>query len=226
MAALRDRLPAAHRVRARRTTCRSSPRTCRDAIASDVAQERACRRSTSLAADRAFAARELQCPTSGDYYERFVEAMGGHAGANAELLLRAVREGRDDGGVGRRGVPEELDRHASPSSTSTARSTATSARAPPRARAAGCPAAASRSSSMLPVDDLDVAKPDDDDLKRADYLVYTIGKVSGRSAPIYRSRSGISAMTYVITAIAADERAISSGSILSIVSAGVWWIRK
>ena len=30
--------------------------------------------------------------------------------------------------------------------------------------------------SMLPVDDLDTTKPDDDDFKRADYLVFTIGK--------------------------------------------------
>jgi hypothetical protein len=44
--------------------------------------------------------------------------------------------------------------------------------------------------------------------------------------PVYRNLSGISATTYVITAIAAEARATSMGSILSIVSAGVWWIRK
>src|SRR6266511_3075033 len=31
-----------------------------------------------LGADRRLAARELQCPASGSYYDRFVEAMGGH----------------------------------------------------------------------------------------------------------------------------------------------------
>ena len=32
--------------------------------------------------------------------------------------------------------------------------------------------------SILPVSDIDAAKPSDSDLKRADYLLYTIGKKS------------------------------------------------
>jgi len=42
----------------------------------------------------------------------------------------------------------------------------------------------------------------------------------------YRNRSGISAITYVMTAMAAEACETSSGSILSTVSAAVWWIRK
>ena len=48
----------------------------------------------------------------------------------------------------------------------------------------------------------------------------------GRRLLTYFNLSGISAITYAITAIAADARDMSIGSILSIVSACVWWIRK
>ena len=40
-----------------------------------------------LGADRRLAARDLQCPTSGNYYDRFVEAMGGHAGATPNFYF-------------------------------------------------------------------------------------------------------------------------------------------
>src|SRR5690349_10664227 len=46
-------------------------------------------------------------------------------------------------------------------------------------------------------------------------------------APVYSpSRCGRSATTYAMTATAAAHFAISTGSILSTVSAGVWWMRK
>src|SRR5438067_36628 len=40
-----------------------------------------------LGADRRLAARDLQCPTEGSYYDRFVEAMGGHSGATANFYF-------------------------------------------------------------------------------------------------------------------------------------------
>ena len=60
-----------------------------------------------------------------------------------------------------------------PSSTSTARSTATSATAPPSASGAASPDAASPSSRCCRSTDLDALAPAGEDLKRADYLVYT-----------------------------------------------------
>ena len=81
--------------------------------APDRVRRRAERASASidkLGGDRGLAARELSCPTSGSYFDRFAEAMGGHAGADDQLLLRPVREGRDDGGGGRRRVRETTGR--------------------------------------------------------------------------------------------------------------------
>ena len=95
--------------------------------------------------DRAFAAREVLCPTSGDYYQRFGEAMGGHEGANPNFYFaQCVKDETMGESVARRS--RRTPRAASPSSTSTARSTAISAKAPPTAPAAACPAAASPSS--------------------------------------------------------------------------------
>ena len=60
-----------------RTTCRSSPRTCRG-TSRPTCHEAGSASSTASARDRRLAARELQCPTTGEYYDRFLEAMGGH----------------------------------------------------------------------------------------------------------------------------------------------------
>ncbi len=48
--------------------------------------------------------------------------------------------------------------------------------------------------SVLPVKDLDTLAPAGDDLKRADYLLYTIA-AEARSSLAYFNRSGMSAIT-------------------------------
>jgi len=125
--------------------------------------------------DRAFAAREVQCPTSGDYYQRFGEAMGGHEGANAnfyfaqcvkdETMGESVATAFQKNATGRVTIVHVNGAFHSDFGEGTADS---ARRRMPGRRIAVV--------SMLPVDDLDTAKPDDDDFKRADYLVFTIGK--------------------------------------------------
>ena len=125
--------------------------------------------------DRAFAAREVQCPTSGDYYQRFGEAMGGHEGANAnfyfaqcvkdETMGESVATAFQKNATGRVTIVHVNGAFHSDFGEGTA--DAARRRMPGRRIAVV---------SMLPVDDLDTTKPDDDDFKRADYLVYTIGK--------------------------------------------------
>ena len=125
--------------------------------------------------DRAFAAREVLCPTSGDYYQRFGEAMGGHEGANAnfyfaqcvkdETMGESVATAFQKNATGRVTIVHVNGAFHSDFGEGTADS---ARRRMPGRRIAVV--------SMLPVDDLDTAKPDDDDFKRADYLVFTIGK--------------------------------------------------
>jgi len=125
--------------------------------------------------DRTFAAREVQCPTSGDYYQRFGEAMGGHEGANAnfyfaqcvkdETMGESVATAFQKNATGRVTIVHVNGAFHSDFGEGTADS---ARRRMPGRRIAVV--------SMLPVDDLDTAKPDDDDFKRADYLVFTIGK--------------------------------------------------
>jgi uncharacterized iron-regulated protein len=125
--------------------------------------------------DRAFAAREVQCPTSGDYYQRFGEAMGGHEGANAnfyfaqcvkdETMGESVATAFQKNATGRVTIVHVNGAFHSDFGEGTADS---ARRRMPGRRVAVV--------SMLPVDDLDTAQPDDDDFKRADYLVFTIGK--------------------------------------------------
>jgi len=125
--------------------------------------------------DRAFVAREVQCPTSGDYYQRFGEAMGGHEGANAnfyfaqcvkdETMGESVATAFQKNATGRVTIVHVNGAFHSDFGEGTADS---ARRRMPGRRIAVV--------SMLPVDDLDTTKPDDDDFKRADYLVFTIGK--------------------------------------------------
>ena len=125
--------------------------------------------------DRTFAAREVQCPTSGDYYQRFGEAMGGHEGANAnfyfaqcvkdETMGESVATAFQKNATGRVTIVHVNGAFHSDFGEGTADS---ARRRMPGRRIAVV--------SMLPVDDLDTTKPDDDDFKRADYLVFTIGK--------------------------------------------------
>jgi uncharacterized iron-regulated protein len=128
-----------------------------------------------LGGDRTLAARELQCPTTGDYYKRFGDAMGGHEGANAnfyfaqcvkdETMGESVADAFQKNSIGRVVIVHVNGAFHSDFSEGTADS---ARRRMPGRRIAVV--------SMMPVDDLDTTRPDDDDFKRADYLVFTLGK--------------------------------------------------
>jgi len=144
-------------------------------IASDVSKNGMPAIEKLNADDRAFAAREVQCPTSGDYYQRFGEAMGGHEGSNAnfyfaqcvkdETMGESVATAFQKNAAGRVTIVHVNGAFHSDFGEGTADS---ARRRMPGRRIAVV--------SMIPVDDLDTTKPDDDDFKRADYLVFTIGK--------------------------------------------------
>lgn len=127
----------------------------------------------ALAADRSLVAKDLTCPTSGSYYERFVAAMGGHEGANPNFYFaQCVKDetmGEAVAGAFSKATERVTIVHFNGSFHSDyGEGTAESA----RRRMPGRRIAVV---SMLPVSDIDHAKPDDDDLKRADYLVFTVG---------------------------------------------------
>src|SRR5215204_65240 len=126
----------------------------------------------ALGADRGLAARELNCPTSGSYYDRFAAAMGGHAGAAPNFYFAQCLKDETMGEA----VADAFNRttgrvtivHVNGSFHSDfGEGTAASA----RRRMPGRRIAVV---SMLPVQDIDAATPDADDLKRADYLVFTV----------------------------------------------------
>lgn len=126
-----------------------------------------------LGADRRLAARELQCPVSGSYYDRFAAAMGNHAGASPNFYFAQCVKDETMG----ESVAETF--HKSPGRLTIVHfdgafhsdfgeGTAESA----RRRMPGRRIAVV---SILPVTDLDSARPAETDLKRADYLLYTVG---------------------------------------------------
>jgi uncharacterized iron-regulated protein len=141
-------------------------------IASDVGKK-GMSAVDSLGADRALAAKELTCPTSGSYYERFVAAMGGHDGANPNFYFAQCVKDETMGEAVAEAFSKATERvtivHINGAFHSDyGEGTAASA----RRRMPGRRIAVV---SMLPVSDIDREKPDDDDLKRADYLVLTVG---------------------------------------------------
>ncbi len=140
-------------------------------IASDVS-ETGMSVVEGLGSDRRLASRELQCPASGDYYDRFVAAMGGHQGATPNFYLaqclrdetmgESVAEAFQKNAVGRVTIVHVNGAFHSDFGEGAADSA--------RRRLPGRRIAVV---SLLPVEDLDALKPADTDLKRADYLVYT-----------------------------------------------------
>lgn len=138
----------------------------------------------ALGNDRQLAARDLPCATSGDYYNRFIEQMGGHPAAGdsksaetgarndrfylaqcvkdetmAESVAEAFRAARD---------PRTTIVHfngAFHSDYGEGAAEGTRRRLPGRRVAV---------ISMIPVDDMDTIAPGEDDLKQADYLVFTV----------------------------------------------------
>jgi uncharacterized iron-regulated protein len=124
-----------------------------------------------LGEDRKLAAREPQCPASGSYFDRFTAAMGGHAGASPNFYyaqcLKDETMGEAVADVFHAATGRLVVVHVNGAFHSDfAEGSAESA----RRRMPGRRVAVV---SMLPVDDLDARQPDDDDLRRADYLVFT-----------------------------------------------------
>ena len=123
--------------------------------------------------DRAFAAREVLCPTSGDYYQRFGEAMGGHEGANAnfyfaqcvkdETMGESVATAFQKNATGRVTIVHVNGAFHSDYGQGTAE--AARRRLPGRRIAVV---------TIVPVGDLDREQPDDERQKSGDYVVYTI----------------------------------------------------
>ena len=128
----------------------------------------------SLGRDRRLAARELQCPTNGSYYDRFIATMGGHAGVTSNFYLAQCVKDETMGEsvaetfhktTGRVAIVHFDGAFHSDFGEGSAES---ARRRMPGRRIAVV--------SILPIADIDAAKPADGDLKRADYLVYTVGR--------------------------------------------------
>jgi uncharacterized iron-regulated protein len=127
----------------------------------------------SLGADRGLAASELPCPATGSYYDRFVAAMGAHAGATPNFYFAQCVKDETMGESVARTFHETIGRvaivhfdGAFHSDFGEGTADAARRRMPGRRIAVV---------SILPVGDIDAAKPSDPDLKRADYLVFTVG---------------------------------------------------
>lgn len=125
-------------------------------------------------ADRAFASKELECPAKGDYYDRFIAAMGNHAGSSPNFYFAQCVKDETMG----ESVADAF--HKTPGRVTIVHVNGAfhsdfglGAAESARRRMPGRRIAIV---SVLPVQDIDAAKPADDDLKRADYLLYTVGK--------------------------------------------------
>ena len=125
-----------------------------------------------LGADRAFAAREMHCPTSGAYYDRFTAAMGNHAGAGSNFYFAQCVKDETMG-----------ESVADAFKTTTGRVTIVHVNGAFHSDFGGGAAESARRRmpgrriavvTVLPVADLDTLKPEGDDLDRADYLLYTL----------------------------------------------------
>jgi uncharacterized iron-regulated protein len=137
-----------------------------------------------LGGDRSLAARDLECSTSGDYYSRFTEQMGGHPTKDDpkasdtqakndrfylaqclkdETMAESVAEAFHNASGPRATIVHFNGSFHSDYGEGIAERT--------RRRLPGRRVAVI---SMIPVDDIDAVAPDDKDLKQADYLVFTV----------------------------------------------------
>ena len=125
-----------------------------------------------LGGDRSFVSRELQCPTKGDYFDRFADAMGEHQGASPNFYFaQCVKDetmGESVADAFQKSTGRVTIVHVNGSFHSDfGEGAAESA----RRRMPGRRVAVV---SILPVENIDELKPSDDDLKRADYVIYTV----------------------------------------------------
>ena len=125
-------------------------------------------------ADRAYAARSLDCPTSGSYFDRFAKAMGGHAAATPNYYYAQCVKDETMGESIAEAFAKTTGRvtivHVNGAFHSDFREGAAEST---RRRMPGRRVAVV---SVLPVGDLDTLKPEGDDLKRADFLLFTLKK--------------------------------------------------
>ncbi len=149
-------------------------------IASEIAKSGRDAVDSLTAADRAFAARDLECP-HGPYFERFAEQMGGHstAGKGAEadattdryFWAQCVKDETMAESIAGAFTPRGDKLPTIVHFTGAFHSdfgAGTAERV--RRRLDGRRVAVV---TMIPVADIDAAAPGDDDRKRADYIVYT-----------------------------------------------------
>jgi uncharacterized iron-regulated protein len=144
-----------------------------------------------LGPDRGLAARDIHCPTTGPYYDRFVEAMsgGGHPATAADPSAADTRATTDrfylaqclkDETMGESisdAWQKNYGRHATlvhvngSFHTDYAQGTASATVNRMGGRRIAVVA-------LLPVDDLDAAAPDADDIRLGDYIVYTVKPIT------------------------------------------------
>lgn len=131
--------------------------------------------------DRAFVARDLQCPLDG-YFDRFAETMSGHpGGSQTPEQQRATLERyywsqcvKDEtmaeaiaGAYGKKSAPGPVVHYNGAFHSDFGLGTTERVRR-------RLPGKKTTVVSVMPVDDLDTLAPSGEDLKRADYLVYTV----------------------------------------------------
>lgn len=152
-------------------------------IASLVAKNGKAGLTELSTADRALVAADLQCPRD-TYFTRFVETMGGHPAGNQTVAEQDAMMERyywsqcvkDEtmaesiaAAAARRTAPGPVVHYNGAFHSDFGLGTAERV----RRRMVGKRTVII---SMLPVPDLDSLTPDDEDLQRADYLVFTVGK--------------------------------------------------
>ena len=163
-------------------------------IASDVSKS-GMAAIESLGSDRPLAAREPQCPTTGDYYGRFMESMGsGHppaAGDNAadsrartdrfylaqclkdETMAESIAEAWQKNAARRAAVVHVNGSFHSDYAEGTAASVLR--------RLSGRRIAVV---AFVPVDNIDAETPDADAARLGDYVVYTVKLIIGVDPPV------------------------------------------
>ena len=137
----------------------------------------------SLGADRALVARDLQCDTRGDYYRRFIEQMGGHPPSGDPAA--SGTQAKNDRFYVAQCVKDETMAETVAETLAPGRPRTTIVHFNGAFHSDYGEGAAERARrrlpdrrvaviSIIPVDDLDALAPDDDDLKQAAYLVFTV----------------------------------------------------
>ncbi len=163
-------------------------------LAADVSKQGPAAFESASADDRPWMASELQCPQDDDYFKRFSEQMGGHpmSGTEAPKDAAAAAKAADEqralvqrfyyaqclkdetmaesiarAFATQEGRPGTIVHYTGAFHSDYGEGTAERVRR-------RLPGRRIATVSMVPTDNLDTLEPDDDDLKVADYLVFTI----------------------------------------------------